>query len=48
MIANRLGEQEYFFGRKPTAIDALLVGYLTLLLKVGTVTSDTYSAPEVT
>lgn len=34
MISNRLGEREYFFGRSPSAIDALLVAYLAMLLKV--------------
>ncbi|XP_069981477.1 metaxin-1 [Penaeus vannamei] len=34
MLSNRLGDREYFFGRSPTTIDALIFSYLTLLLKV--------------
>lgn len=34
MLSNRLGDREYFFGRSPSAIDALIFSYLALLLKV--------------
>uniref|UniRef100_A0A6A7FRH2 Metaxin-1-like n=1 Tax=Hirondellea gigas TaxID=1518452 RepID=A0A6A7FRH2_9CRUS len=34
MVSHRLGEKDYFFGQSPTAVDALLIPYLTLLLKV--------------
>jgi len=34
LIAYKMGEKEYFFGDKPCAIDALLLPYLALLLKV--------------
>ncbi|XP_066987342.1 metaxin-1 isoform X4 [Macrobrachium rosenbergii] len=34
MLSNRLGDREYFFGRSPSTIDALIFSYLALLLKV--------------
>ncbi|KAB7496156.1 Metaxin-1 [Armadillidium nasatum] len=34
MLSNKLGEKEYFFGRSPTTIDAIIFSYLLLLLKV--------------
>ena len=34
MLSNRLGDREYFFGRTPSTIDAIIFSYLTLLLKV--------------
>lgn len=34
LLSHKLGESEYFFGRNPSTIDALLIGYLTLLYKV--------------
>ncbi|XP_042217218.1 metaxin-1-like isoform X2 [Homarus americanus] len=34
MLSNRLGDREYFFGRSPSTIDALVFSYLAILLKV--------------
>ncbi|KAK4296572.1 hypothetical protein Pmani_030942 [Petrolisthes manimaculis] len=34
MLSNRLGDREYFFGRTPSTIDAVIFSYLALLLKV--------------
>ena len=34
MLSNRLGDQDYFFGTNPSAIDALVFSYLVLFLKV--------------
>lgn len=34
MLSNRLGDREYFFGRSPSTIDAVVFSYLALLLKV--------------
>ncbi|XP_071532671.1 metaxin-1 isoform X2 [Panulirus ornatus] len=34
MLSNRLGDREYFFGRSPSTVDALIFSYLALLLKV--------------
>ncbi|MPC35234.1 Metaxin-1 [Portunus trituberculatus] len=34
MLSNRLGDREYFFGRSPSTLDAVIFSYLALLLKV--------------
>lgn len=34
MLSNRLGEKDYFFGKTPSTVDALIFSYLVLLLKV--------------
>ncbi|KAG0727885.1 Metaxin-1 [Chionoecetes opilio] len=34
MLSNRLGDREYFFGRTPSTLDAVIFSYLALLLKV--------------
>ena len=34
MLSNRLGDKEYFFGKSPSTIDAIIFSYLLLLLKV--------------
>ncbi|XP_076068140.1 metaxin-1 isoform X2 [Oratosquilla oratoria] len=33
-LSNRLGDKEYFFGKTPSTLDALVFSYLILLLKV--------------
>jgi len=40
LLDGQLGKKEFFFGDKPTSIDALLYGYLSVLLKVPLVTSE--------
>ncbi|XP_053976637.1 metaxin-1 isoform X1 [Hylaeus volcanicus] len=34
LLSTRLGDLEYFFGEKPTILDAIIYSYLALLLKV--------------
>lgn len=43
MLSNRLGEREYFFGRTPSTLDAVIFSYLALLLKVSVVLEDCVS-----
>ena len=33
LLARRLGEEPYFFGKSPSSVDALMYGYLAPLLK---------------
>lgn len=40
MLSNRLGDREYFFGRTPSTLDAVIFSYLALLLKVRIVPGD--------